>query len=387
MKVLELFSGAGGATEGLLRAGFDVVRCIEWDRDADATAKAAGHPSVCGDVRDPAMYEGLPAIDLVWISPPCPDWSTAGLKEGAGGVRNGWPWAIDALDRLKIAGNPPKWVILENVTGMLNHTGKCRCPYGPPEECAAGYLHRWILPRLRDRFTVVDFRELDAADYGVPQHRRRIFIVCGPVDYRWPEPTHADPSGLGLFTRLMPWVGVRAAIGIVGVLDAQRNSAAHPGQERPITTDEPCFPIGTKGNQILRDASGVRRLTAAETAILQGFPAEYPWRGTWTSIYRQIGNAVPPPVAETLARALPKPGPVRWVRLLKGCGEPKRSWIEYQLRSMGIPAHRGVDSALEVHPSDEYAALEFLLGPFEYADDTVAGAPDDHPAFFGRDAR
>lgn len=246
MRVLELFSGAGGATEGLLAAGLDVVRCVEWDRDADATAKAAGHPSVCGDVRDPALYADLPPIDLLWASPPCQAWSSAGKRLGAADERNGWPWTLDAIDRVR-----PTWAIFENVAGMLHHTGGCRCPHGPPEECAAAYFHRWILPRLRERFAFVDFRVLDAADYGVPQRRHRVFVVCGPSEFRWPAPTHADPATLGgLFgPRLKPWVTVREALGLgAGILAFGGGSNPHgKGREHERTerdlTDAPATTI------------------------------------------------------------------------------------------------------------------------------------------------
>ena len=115
-RTMELFSGAGLATEGMLAAGVNMVRCIEWNVDADATARGLGHPSVCGDVRNPSLYENVGKIDLMWGSPPCQAWSQAGKRLGKDDPRNGFPWMLDAVDLVT-----PRWVIVENVPGVTFH--------------------------------------------------------------------------------------------------------------------------------------------------------------------------------------------------------------------------------------------------------------------------
>ena len=138
--------------------------------------------------------------------------------------------------------------------------------------------------------------------------------MAGPHAIRWPAPTHGPPGQLGLFSSLEPWVSMEQALGITGTLDGGRNSEAHPAQERVRSTTEPAPTIGGRGNQMYRPAPTVtarragnrlrRRLTTAECAVLQSFPADWPWTGCGIERYRQIGNAVPPPLARALGAAV-----------------------------------------------------------------------------------
>jgi DNA (cytosine-5)-methyltransferase 1 len=430
VRSVDLFAGAGGASLGLRDAGYEHLACIEWDEDAAATLDLAGFPAIHGDVRDLRLVRDLKP-DLVWSSFPCQDWSTAGRRQGPDGDRNGWPWTIDAIDAMK-----PRWFIAENVTGLTQHKGACDPTCLGPEVCPAAYLDLVILEQLRSRFSFVETRLLNASDYGVPQHRRRIIIVAGPARITWPAPTHGKPTDqIDLFGRqLRPWKTVRDALGLNGELSASRNSENRPTQERPAPTTEPSPTIGGKGNQMFRVigggsnprepgkpddrsyrdltdepcttipanqignagpwveivtglndggksggsqggrsidspsptvracqgtsmalrakwrkgehpeildrpsapvsateykgtngkestgwtanggparasdtlwlSTGRRRLTVEECAKLQGFPDGHPFQGTKTERYRQVGNAVPPGMAEAVARAV-----------------------------------------------------------------------------------
>ena len=212
MQCIELFAGAGGAALGLESAGIHHAALCEWDPDACATMRAAGlGPVVEGDVRDLDAIEtaaGPGPIDLLWSSFPCQAFSTAGKRKGASDERNGWPWTVDAIDRFR-----PRWFLGENVRGLLCHSSE-----GHPDtmRCPRCYLDGVIIPQLRERFAHAGYWLLDAADYGVPQHRRRIILWAGPAPLRAPPATHADSATLAQASmfgpRLLPWVSMGEAL-------------------------------------------------------------------------------------------------------------------------------------------------------------------------------
>jgi DNA (cytosine-5)-methyltransferase 1 len=340
-RCLELFAGAGGAALGLGAAGLEHAALCEWDRHACATLRAAGlGPVVEGDVRDLQAIAAVAgeSVDVLWSSFPCQAWSTAGARKGAHDGRNGWPWTVDALDRFR-----PAWFLGENVRGLLLHRSGCTAAGGqrglfgtaPAEDCPGCYFERVIMPDLRARFAHVGWWLLDAADFGVPQHRRRVILWAGPAPLVEPVPTHGPGRAQG-------WVSMREALALGetdGVAQYKRSRQGQVAWEE-VPLDDPanavgCFPeacgvpwldrpsptvsavgeqkgSGPGGNpekmQRASDAlylgTGRRRLTVAECARLQDFPAGHPWQGGVGAQYRQVGNAVPPRLAEVVGRAL-----------------------------------------------------------------------------------
>ena len=433
MKALSLFAGAGGSCLGWHAAGAEHALCCEWDASAGATLAAAGFPWSPTDLSDPEALRAALAplagsVDVLEASPPCQAWSSAGSRLGARDPRNGWPWTWDACDVVQ-----PRWLVAENVPGLLSHRGDCPTRiggYAEPMACAGCYWSEVVLVEARRRFAWVGWWLLNAADFGVPQHRRRVFLVCGPHQASPPQPTHGDPATLrqrGLFgPGRLPWVTMREALNLGGAADVigggrnpQRagvertyrqiadepstavaavqignagpwvvrnrrgrlhmeypNEVSDPSKIRgpsdlvrrhpiedpglpssavtgntplymvqhmggaPRGLEAPAPALGGGGNLMLERpapsrtaqevkgtrasaasgwtfnggpdrasdalfvATGRRRLTVEEVARLQGFPADHPWQGTQTSRYRQVGNAVPPRLAEVVARAV-----------------------------------------------------------------------------------
>lgn len=310
MLALELFAGCGGAALGIEAAGFSHAALVEINKAACATMRAAGHrPVVEADVRNLSRIDlavrGRP-IDLLWSSFPCQAWSIAGKRRGSKDRRNGWPWTVRALDRYK-----PRWLLAENVRGLVRHASE-GCP--DPRACPGCYFELVILRDLRERFEHVGWWVLNAADYGVPQRRRRVIVWAGPVPLPRPKPTHADRSALrqvGLFrSSLAPWVSMAEALGVPAHRCITWGSHKDGRPMEPVDGPAPTIttrfantsPGGTAGGCALWDP--FERLTEAQGATLQGFPAGYPWRGTTSEQRDQIGNAVPPKLAEVAARGI-----------------------------------------------------------------------------------
>tara|TARA_R110002096_G_scaffold42691_1_gene115020 strand:- start:358 stop:954 length:597 start_codon:yes stop_codon:yes gene_type:complete len=189
------------------------------------------------------------------------------------------------------------------------------------EDCPRCYLDGVIIPQLEERFAYASWFLLDAADLGVPQHRRRIIIWAGPKPLQAPASTHGPPGQGDLFRRLEPWVSMGEALGLKGqrVIGGKGNQF----MERPAPTVTTTEVKGTRGEHMgarmasggrrggvdrasdaLWLATGRRRLTIEECATLQAFPPNHPWRGTKRSKYSQVGNAVPPPMAQAVAEVL-----------------------------------------------------------------------------------
>lgn len=193
MKAITLFGGAGGACQGLKEAGLDVLAVLERDSDAVATLLANGLPAIQADLKD---YDwsafARRRIGLVEGGPPCQPFSAAGRHQGKWDDRDCIPAYIDAIAAIR-----PRIFVMENVRGL---TFKKHRPY---------------LDAVIERFEALGYdvawRVLNAADFGVPQTRQRLFVVGrrDGVAVQWPEPTHDKDSAMGR----LPWVTMADALG------------------------------------------------------------------------------------------------------------------------------------------------------------------------------
>lgn len=195
MRVVDLFAGGGGASQGFVDAGCELVAAVEWEKDAAATYRA-----MIGDhviERDVCEVTGadLPACDLLHASPPCQGFSYAGKRDYHDPRNALWYQVLRIVDECR-----PAWITMENVRGMLT-VGE-------------------------DKAVIVAFREIGyevtpillcAADYGVPQRRYRVFFVGNRLGLPNPVPpaSHAQPPR-HIMLGLQPWVTVRQALGIGG---------------------------------------------------------------------------------------------------------------------------------------------------------------------------
>jgi len=168
LRVVSLFSGVGGFDLGLERAGMTTVAQVEWDKKCQSVL-ARHWPDVprWGDVSE-VKGADLPDCDLVAFGSPCQDLSVAGKRAGMveGETRSGLFYeAVRIIKELQHDGRGPTWVIWENVVGALSSNG--------------GRDFGAVLDSLAGLGAVdVQWRVLDAQFFGVPQRRRRVFVVA-----------------------------------------------------------------------------------------------------------------------------------------------------------------------------------------------------------------
>lgn len=323
-RALELFAGCGGAALGLHRAGWRHLACVERDPAACATLSAAGLPAVEADVREIDWSPWAGGVDLLWASPPCQAGSAAGQRRGRHDERDGWPWTFAAIDALR-----PTWLLAENVRGWTFHRPGC-ARAGRDRGCVGCYWDGVVLPGVRARFPFSGVWALDAADYGVPQHRRRVILWAGPVPLRGPPPpTHGGPAALG--PDLQPWVTLGRAVGDTLNRRSCGRRRCYPctlaygrACKEPWRLDQPAPTVttteekGTRAHAPTWDlhggpdrasdaaflVAGIRRIDIEEGLVLQGFPPDWPLQGGAHQRYAQVGNAVPPALAQACGRAV-----------------------------------------------------------------------------------
>jgi DNA (cytosine-5)-methyltransferase 1 len=301
LTVLELCAGAGGQALGLEQAGFEHTALIEIDADACRTLRH-NRPEwnvIKGDVTafDAKPFRG---VDLVAGGLPCPPFSVAGKQHGEADERNLFPSAFRIIQEAQ-----PKAVMIENVRGLL--------------DARFGYYRELIVDRLKSLGYEVRFELLNASNFGVPQNRPRVFIVGLRPEYaaafKVPEKMPLETSvGDALYSLIKSegWRGAREwrarASGIAPAIVG--GSKKHGGPDLGPTRARAAWAkIGVDGRGIVvkppsRDFVGFPRLTVQMAAKVQGFPDEWLFTGGKTAAYRQAGNALPPPLAFAVARAI-----------------------------------------------------------------------------------
>lgn len=395
MSSIELFAGAGGLAMGMARAGFQHSAVVEWDKDACQTIREnRSHYDSHGE--DFILFEGdakkfdfkpfAGQLEVISGGPPCQPFSLGGKHRGNLDERDMFPVAVKAVRETL-----PQAFIFENVKGLLRQSFasyfdyiylQLSYPDVPKREGEEWSDHLARLEAIhtsgkrKPTYNVV-FRLLNAADYGVPQKRERVFLVGFRADlgieWSFPEPTHSEDQLLvskwvtgeywerhkvakrqrppvperlrkrierlaqGDFeqSRLLPWVTVRDAVSdLPGPLKKPKSKALHhvyipgarvyPGHTgSPLDEPSKTLKAGDHGvpggeNMMVLPDGSVRYFTVREAARIQTFPDDYIFHGSWTEIMRQLGNAVPVKLAEVVAKSvasvLPQEPPLRLVQ-------------------------------------------------------------------------
>ena len=296
---LEMCAGAGGQALGLEMAGFGHEVLVEIEPPACATHRL-NRPDWNVQEQDLRRFNGLPyfGVDLVAGGVPCPPFSKAGKQLGVDDERDLFPEALRLVDECR-----PKAVMLENVRGLL--------------DAVFDDYRNNIVTQLKKLGYVPHWRLLNASHFGVTQLRPRVVFVGIRKDladgFFWPEPKLIMPPTVGeLLHDLMKAEGWRGA----DAWRAQANTIAptlvggskkHGGPDLgPTRAKKAWAAIGVCGMGIANEPptecfEGMPRLTTRMAARIQGFPDDWQFHGKKTAVYRQIGNAFPPPVAYAVA--------------------------------------------------------------------------------------
>jgi DNA (cytosine-5)-methyltransferase 1 len=302
MKVVSLFSGAGGLDLGIIQAGCSIIWANDIDKDAVATYnKNIGNHIVCADIKDIAISD-IPLADVIVGGFPCQGFSQANLLRTVDDNRNQlYKFFLGA-----VYNNQPKFFIAENVRGILSLDG--------------GSAIRKIVEDFKNAGYLVSVTLVNVADYGVPQSRQRVFIVgqrrdiCDKMMFTFPIKTHSK-NGIP-----QPWVSIKEALDdhpdpdkpnslINHVYSSYKVEFRNFTGHRKTDPDKPSPTILARGNGkggvcAIPHYNGTRRLTIRESATIQTFPKDFEFIGQMNSCYRQIGNAVPVRFAKLLGNEL-----------------------------------------------------------------------------------
>lgn len=359
LRVVDLFCGAGGLSEGFRQAGFDVVAGQDMDVAAGRTF-ASTHEGAAfhGGPIQAVTAEGLlgPAglqpgdVDVVVGGPPCQGYSYYNHGRGEHDPRAGlFREYLRVIEDLR-----PQWLVMENVAGITS--------------VADGAVVREIHQGMAARGYRVEMRLLRSEDFGVPQERRRMFFIATRTDcpILFPSPTHGPSTGT-------PWVNIGDAISDLPAVPNAGGAAEMPYGSQPLTAYQAAMRDGCKlltnhqaprlakqnlerlahippggswrdipkemlpaGMQRARRSDHTKRygrprwdqlactvltkcdvhwgaffhpeqlrsLTPREAARLQSFPDRFTFQGSRTEQFVQVGNAVPPLLGAAVAGAL-----------------------------------------------------------------------------------
>lgn len=354
LTAISLFSGAGGMDIGVQQAGFQILSCLDSDKNCCETLRE----NIAREGRKTLVYEGdireftpeqilhdlgynSGEVDLLFGGPPCQAFSQIGKQQSLLDERG--LLLFQMIRYAKVI--QPRAIMMEQVKGLLNAkdlSGK------------RGGVFEQFIKELGALDYVSKWQVMLAADYGVPQLRERVFIVATkkPNGFQFPNPTHSKPSETASLFDLLPYATVGEAIkgldepikktdtaiipddshyDVTPRRDRERIHGVPEGKNLSSQTHLPKEQIGgltkkdttkflrldrnkpsntLRGGEIFYHPTEDRYLTPREYMRIHGYPDSYvlrgPIRGRTGTVkdldqHRQVGNSVPPPLAKAIA--------------------------------------------------------------------------------------
>lgn len=351
LNVLSFFSGAMGLDLGLEKAGLNVLLACENDKACQKTI-AYNRPNLpllddvnrysADDIRRFAGLSKQDEIDLIVGGPPCQAFSTAGARRGFQDARgNVFLKYIELISELQ-----PRYAVIENVRGLLSAPLSHRphaerdAEWSPSQGEKPGGALLYVLDTLRQNGYGVSFNLYNSANYGVPQVRERVVLICHREGDKVPhlQPTHAQEGRFGLqtwrtlrnaldgvkecthadfpesrlrFYRMLKegqyWKHLPEALQKEAMGKSFFSGGGKTGFFRRLAWDKPSCTLVTSPTMPATDIchpEADRPLSVQEYKRIQQFPDHWQVCGSLTDQYRQIGNAVPVGLGEAVGRAI-----------------------------------------------------------------------------------
>jgi DNA (cytosine-5)-methyltransferase 1 len=324
--VISLFTGAGGTDIGFINAGYNIAWANEWNKYAVKSYKDNIDDNIILDDITKVSSHDIPEADVVIGGFPCQGFSISNNNRRTDDQRN-----FLYLELLRIIKDKkPAVFVAENVEGLLSMD--------------KGRTIKMIIKDFEDIGYKTNYKLLNSAEYGVPQFRKRVIIIGNNIGKpnQYPKPTHQPYNGEDLYgNEIYKYVSVKDVIG--HLKDVPFNNEPFMYNNELITNhqqydnikpyyykkvDDPikhCTKIiktdkvfkqqlqlmwwNKPGRTVLGSHSAIhpcvkRRLSVRENAILQTFPNDYKFHGSIAETQMQVGNAVPPLLAEHIGNSI-----------------------------------------------------------------------------------
>jgi len=297
LKFIDLFAGVGGMRIAFERNDCDCVFSSEWDVHAQKTYLENFKNMPHGDITS-IDEKSVPDHDILVGGFPCQPFSSVGKRQGFQHPTQGTLF-FDVVRILK--EKKPEAILLENVVGLVNHD--------------KGNTFKLIKETLDNELGYeVETKVLDSADFGVPQHRRRIYIVGikrgkgRKSNFKWPE-VKKNEVGIGKFIESHETgysISKHLQNSYIYKLDDGRPQVVDKDSNFPVKTLVSTYhKIQRLTGTFVKDGeTGLRLLSHNECKAIMGFPKKFKFPVSRTQMYRQMGNSVAIPVVESIAKSI-----------------------------------------------------------------------------------